>query len=122
LAKHGFAQPTPVQAQAIVPALAGRDLVATAETGIGKTLAFVLPVIQRLERQPSPSGIRAVVLGPTRKLVLQIHGKRVFGPPLRWAASTSAMSSCRSWIKPIGCRVWASLPADHQGSTPPGRH
>ena len=61
LAKHGFAQPTPVQAQSIPPALAGRDLVATAQTGTGKTLAFVLPVIHRLQKLPSPYGIRAVI-------------------------------------------------------------
>ena len=47
LAKHGCGQPTPVQAQSIPPALAGCDLVATAQTGTGKTLAFVLPVIHR---------------------------------------------------------------------------
>jgi len=56
LAKHGFVQPTPVQARSIPPALAGRDLVATAQTGTGKTLAFVLPVIHRLEGQPSRYG------------------------------------------------------------------
>ncbi|HLK50917.1 MAG TPA: DEAD/DEAH box helicase [Bryobacteraceae bacterium] len=73
LAKHGFVHPTPVQAQAIAPALAGRDLVATAQTGTGKTLAFVLPIIHRLERQPSASGVRALILTPTRELALQIH-------------------------------------------------
>src|SRR5215470_5345414 len=57
LAKHGFAQPTPVQAQSIPPALAGRDLVATAQMGTGKTLAFVLPIIHRLQELPSPYGI-----------------------------------------------------------------
>ncbi len=45
LSKHGFSEPTPVQAQAIEPALAGRDVVATAQTGTGKTLAFVLPIL-----------------------------------------------------------------------------
>ena len=70
LAKHGFVQPTPVQARSIPPALAGRDLVATAQTGTGKTLAFVLPVIHHLEGQPSRSGIRAVILSPTREVAL----------------------------------------------------
>ena len=46
LSKHGFTELTAVQAAAIEPALAGRDLVATAQTGTGKTLAFVLPLIQ----------------------------------------------------------------------------
>ncbi|MBZ5577587.1 MAG: DEAD/DEAH box helicase [Acidobacteriia bacterium] len=73
LGKHGFTQPTPVQAKAIEPALAGQDLVATAQTGTGKTLAFVLPILQRLEKEPRHSGIRAVVLSPTRELAIQIH-------------------------------------------------
>lgn len=72
LGKHGFTQPTPVQAKAITPALAGHDLVATAQTGTGKTLAFVLPLIHRLEKEPRQSGIRAVILSPTRELTLQI--------------------------------------------------
>src|ERR1700682_1309439 len=73
LAKHGFTEPTPVQAQAIEPALAGRDLVATAQTGTGKTLAFVLPILHRLEQQPKRPGIGALILSPTRELAIQIH-------------------------------------------------
>src|ERR1700756_3699306 len=73
LAKHGFTEPTPVQASAIVPALAGRDLVATAQTGTGKTLAFVLPIIHLIAKLPSHSGIRAVILSPTRELAIQIN-------------------------------------------------
>jgi ATP-dependent RNA helicase RhlE len=75
LAKHGFVEPTRVQALAIEPALAGRDLVATAQTGTGKTLAFVLPMIEmihQLPKQTTPSGIRAVILTPTRELAMQI--------------------------------------------------
>jgi ATP-dependent RNA helicase RhlE len=72
LAKHGFTEPTPVQAQAIEPALAGRDLIATAQTGTGKTLAFVLPIIDSTAKQPSHHGIRAVILTPTRELAIQI--------------------------------------------------
>src|ERR1039457_1520403 len=64
LAKQNFTELTPVQALAIEPALAGRDLVATAETGTGKTLAFVLPVIQALAKEPASAGIRsAIVVG-----------------------------------------------------------
>jgi ATP-dependent RNA helicase RhlE len=73
LAKHGFTEPTPVQAQAIEPALAGRDLVATAQTGTGKTLAFVLPILHRLEQSPKRPGIGALILSPTRELAIQIH-------------------------------------------------
>src|SRR5579863_2152653 len=89
LTKHGFVQPTPVQSEAIPPALAGRDVVATAQTGTGKTLAFLLPILQSLttpEGKPSnvaqakgpvvrdgKTGIRALILAPTRELALQIH-------------------------------------------------
>ena len=73
LQKNGFKEPTAVQAQAIEPALAGRDVVATAQTGTGKTLAFVLPIIDLLAKEPARSGVRAVILSPTRELALQIH-------------------------------------------------
>ena len=73
LARNGYKLPTPIQAMAIEPALAGKDLVATAQTGTGKTLAFVLPVIQALAERRAPAGIRAVILSPTRELALQIN-------------------------------------------------
>ena len=73
LARHGYTVPTPVQAMAIEPALAGHNLVATAQTGTGKTLAFVLPVIQALAAKRTLTGIRAVILSPTRELALQIN-------------------------------------------------
>jgi len=72
LLKNGFKEPTAVQAQAIEPALAGRDVVATAQTGTGKTLAFVLPIIDILAKEASRSGIQAVILSPTRELAIQI--------------------------------------------------
>jgi ATP-dependent RNA helicase RhlE len=73
LAKHGFVQPTPIQAVAIPPALERRDLVATAQTGTGKTLAFVLPILELLSQEPAQAGLRAVVLAPTRELAIQIQ-------------------------------------------------
>ena len=73
LTRNGFEVPTPIQAAAIGPALAGRDLIATAQTGTGKTLAFVLPVIQSLTSKALPPGIRTVILSPTRELALQIN-------------------------------------------------
>ncbi len=73
LVKHGFTEPTPVQALAIEPALAGRDVVATAQTGTGKTLAFILPVIHLIAKQPPHSGARAIILSPTRELAIQIN-------------------------------------------------
>jgi ATP-dependent RNA helicase RhlE len=72
LAKHGFVQPTPVQAESIPGALAGRDIVATAQTGTGKTLAFVIPMLERLANK-RPGTIEAVVLSPTRELAMQIE-------------------------------------------------
>ena len=73
LARNNFREPTPVQSEAILPALAGRDVVATAQTGTGKTLAFVLPMLESLLRQPMAAGIGAVILSPTRELAIQIH-------------------------------------------------
>jgi ATP-dependent RNA helicase RhlE len=72
LTKHGFTEPTPVQALAIAPILAGRNVVATAQTGTGKTLAFVLPLIQLLQDSPG-AGVRSLILTPTRELAIQIH-------------------------------------------------
>ena len=72
LAKQGFVTPTPVQAGAIPPALTGADVVATAQTGTGKTLAFVLPMLNTLLKDPS-RGVAGVVLSPTRELAIQIH-------------------------------------------------
>ncbi|HXP84417.1 MAG TPA: DEAD/DEAH box helicase [Bryobacteraceae bacterium] len=72
LARNGFVQPTPVQALAIPQQLAGHDLVITAQTGTGKTLAFLLPLLERLlQHTPSPAG-RALILSPTRELAIQI--------------------------------------------------
>src|SRR5260370_27554627 len=95
LTKHGFIEPTPVQAQAIEPALAGRDVVATAQTGTGKTLAFALPLIQLLGEDRKVPGVRAIVLTPTRELALPIHevfAKLAFGTGVRAAAVVGRMS------------------------------
>jgi ATP-dependent RNA helicase RhlE len=73
LAKHGFETPTPVQTKAIPVALEGRDLVATAQTGTGKTLAFVLPLLAALDKLSRRGVVRALVLSPTRELAIQIH-------------------------------------------------
>jgi ATP-dependent RNA helicase RhlE len=73
LLKNGFTQPTPVQELAIEPALAGRNVVATAQTGTGKTLAFVLPLVQSLLADRTTKGVRAVILSPTRELAIQIQ-------------------------------------------------
>src|SRR3954470_6737895 len=67
----GFARPTPVQAEAIPPALEGRDVLACAQTGSGKTAAFLLPILQRL-LDKARGRTRALVLAPTRELAAQI--------------------------------------------------
>jgi ATP-dependent RNA helicase RhlE len=78
-----FVTPTPVQAAAIPQAIDGKDILATAQTGTGKTLAFLIPVIERLLRDNKP-GLSALVLVPTRELAMQvveqynaIRGKRL---------------------------------------------
>ncbi|HEX4230151.1 MAG TPA: DEAD/DEAH box helicase [Bryobacteraceae bacterium] len=72
LARNLLVKPTPVQSEAIPPALSGSDVVATAQTGTGKTLAFVLPILQSLMVTPV-RGIGAVILSPTRELAIQIN-------------------------------------------------
>jgi len=68
----GYENPTPIQAKAIPIILNGEDLIGCAETGTGKTAAFLLPIIQRISERPRP-GVRVLVLSPTRELALQIH-------------------------------------------------
>jgi ATP-dependent RNA helicase RhlE len=69
IAKAGFTVPTPIQAQAIGPALTGSDIIGIAQTGTGKTMAFGLPIIQKLLTSPG----RALILVPTRELALQVE-------------------------------------------------
>src|SRR6266481_6125241 len=71
LSSARFSTPTPVQAAAIPHALEGKDVLATAQTGTGKTLAFLVPVLEKLLRRTSP-GIAALVLVPTRELAMQV--------------------------------------------------
>ena len=78
LTNAGFTTPTPVQAKAIPPALEGNDILATASTGTGKTLSFLIPMIQRMDATSVPSTkgkrgpIRALILLPTRELAMQV--------------------------------------------------
>ena len=74
VARQGYTDPTPVQREAIPLVLEGRDLMAGAQTGTGKTAAFVLPMLQRLAARPSNDRrIRALVLAPTRELAIQVE-------------------------------------------------
>lgn len=70
LKKAGYETPTPIQAQSLEPLLAGRDLVGIAQTGTGKTAAFAVPIIERVD--PQSADTQALILCPTRELALQI--------------------------------------------------
>ncbi len=92
LQELGYDDPTPVQRQAIPAVLAGRDLMAAAQTGTGKTAGFALPLLQRLtmEGVVAPLGVRCLVLAPTRELAEQVYTSfRKYGAhvPLRFAVA-----------------------------------
>ena len=93
-----YRQPTPVQSQAIPAILAGRDLMAAAQTGTGKTAGFALPLLQRLTMQGpqvSANSVRALVLVPTRELAVQVHDSFIaYGQnlPLRMAIAFGGVS------------------------------
>ncbi len=72
LAASGFSIPTPVQAAAIPHAMEGKDVLATAQTGTGKTLAFLIPIIEQMLTKDVP-GVAALVLVPTRELAMQVQ-------------------------------------------------
>ena len=74
--EQGYSAPTPIQHKAIPTIIAGKDVMAAAQTGTGKTAGFTLPLLQRLSAQPLPQGrrpIRALVLTPTRELAAQVQ-------------------------------------------------
>lgn len=74
--ESGYTTPTPIQAQSIPALLEGHDLLGLAQTGTGKTAAFVLPMLQRMmanRKQPQPKSARALILTPTRELAVQIN-------------------------------------------------
>ncbi len=70
LQKNGISTPTPIQTQAIPALLAGRDVIAQAQTGTGKTLAFLLPILEKID--PNKKAIQALIVTPTRELAIQI--------------------------------------------------
>jgi ATP-dependent RNA helicase RhlE len=82
VADVGYSMPTPVQVQSVPAVLAGRDLLAGAQTGTGKTAAFALPILHRLAAEPSAPRrrIRVLILTPTRELAAQVEESvRVYG-------------------------------------------
>src|SRR5437879_12246592 len=84
VAEEGYEQPTPIQQEAIPLALAGRDLIGSAQTGTGKTAAFMLPILQRLANAGTQHVLRALILVPTRELAEQVlQSARVYGRHVR---------------------------------------
>ncbi len=109
-----FLIPTPIQSAAIPHALAGKDLLATAQTGTGKTLAFVLPMIERLLKSPASRQIEALVLVPTRELAMQVHEQfeQLRGKTIRPAALVIGGVSEKRQLDAIrsGARVLVATP------------
>jgi len=90
VAEEGYAHPTPIQQEAIPLALAGRDLIGSAQTGTGKTAAFMLPILQRLGGAGTGGGhaLRALILVPTRELAEQVlQSARAYGRHLHVRAA-----------------------------------
>jgi len=88
LKEKGYVEPTPIQAKAIPTILAGRDVIGVAQTGTGKTAAFVLPLLEKMAATPPLRTMRVLVIAPTRELVAQIEENvRAYGRhlPLRYA-------------------------------------
>jgi ATP-dependent RNA helicase RhlE len=85
VAEKGYSTPSPIQSQAIPAVLSGRDLIAGAQTGTGKTAAFILPILQHLTASPATTRApRALVLTPTRELAAQVaQSARDYGKHLR---------------------------------------
>src|SRR5438876_485766 len=88
VADEGYARPTPMQQEAIPLALAGRDLIGSAQTGTGKTAAFMLPILQRLAQSGTGHALRALILVPTRELAEQVlQSARAYGRHVRVTAA-----------------------------------
>ena len=86
VAEQGYTTPTPIQQRAVPEILAGRDLLAAAQTGTGKTAAFTLPLLHRLSAEavdPAHRHVRVLVLVPTRELAVQVEDSvRTYGQGL----------------------------------------
>lgn len=89
VAKLGYTEPSPIQRQAVPPAVEGRDILGCAQTGTGKTAAFALPILHRMTLSGGRGGIRALILTPTRELALQIEQSfRDYGRFLKFRVGT----------------------------------
>jgi ATP-dependent RNA helicase RhlE len=114
LALHGFVQPTPVQARAIPQLLAGHDVVITAQTGTGKTLAFLLPLLERLAKQDKQAAPSVLILSPTRELAIQTNesfGKLAAGTGFRAAVIVGGLNE-RTQLQAVrkGAQVLIATP------------
>src|ERR1041384_6425690 len=113
LREKGYKNPTPIQQQAIPAIISGRDVVACAQTGTGKTASFSIPLLQKLSLRNQRSAIRALVLVPTRELAIQVsdnvheYGKHlsvrpvlVFGgvPQTKQVQNKIGRASCRERV------------------------
>ena len=110
----GYTEPTPVQAQAIPAAIAGHDLLVSAQTGSGKTAAFLLPSLVKLSERSTQSGKgpRVLVLTPTRELAQQVEKNAIeYGTHLRWLRTVCLVGGSsfgfqvRAMSKPIDIMV-----------------
>ncbi|WP_278043140.1 DEAD/DEAH box helicase [Paenibacillus elgii] len=86
--KHGYNEPTPIQSEAIPVALAGHDIIAQAQTGTGKTLAFALPILENIN--PANPNVQALIVTPTRELAIQITEEIKRWAPLKGLRVLSA--------------------------------
>jgi ATP-dependent RNA helicase DeaD len=112
LARGGFLEPSPIQEQMIAPAMAGRDCVGNAPTGTGKTAAFLIPILEKLdERDRNP---QMLVLAPTRELVVQIcreFEKLAFGRRARAVAVVGGESIFQQQrLLGMGCQLIVATP------------
>jgi ATP-dependent RNA helicase RhlE len=102
----GYSNPTPIQTKAIPAILNGNDVIGCAETGTGKTAAFLLPIIQKMSGPPRP-GVRVLVLAPTRELALQIQ--KNYGELNHVKANRSVLviggANIRTQIADLRCRA-----------------
>lgn len=88
MSSAGYTEPSPIQRQAVPPAIRGRDILGCAQTGTGKTAAFALPILQRM-LTVAGRGVRALVLTPTRELALQIEQSfKLYGKNLKYKVGT----------------------------------
>jgi superfamily II DNA/RNA helicase len=117
LEEAGYTEPTPVQAEAIPAALAGEDLLVSAQTGSGKTAAFLLPALVKLTERSTGSGKgpRVLVLTPTRELAQQVEKNAIqYGSQLRWLRTVCLVGGAS-----FGYQVRAmSRPVDIMVATP----